>query len=311
MKKIIITLAAIVLSAAASFAQDMATATETAKMANESLIAGNKSAALSGFQEALGLAAACGADGEELANTCKGQIPVIMLSIAKDCLKNSDYTTAVTKLEESVAKAKEFGVADVVEEATSLIPQAFMAQGGKLLQGKDFAGAVTAFQKVLELNPTDGMAALRLGSALAGAGKVDDAVKAFEQAIENGQADNAKKQLSNLFLKKAAAALKTKNYAAAVEGAVKANEYLANAQALLVAGQASQQLNKSADAIGYFEQYLEASPKAKNSNTIAFTVAALYQKAGNKAKAIEFYNKVTGDPVLGVQAKQQIDALNK
>jgi tetratricopeptide (TPR) repeat protein len=119
----------------------------------------------------------------------------------------------------------------------------------------------------------------------------------------------ANKQISNLYLKKAAAALKGAKYADAVAAATKATEFGDNAQAFLVAGQASQKLGKNNDAIKHFEKYLEAAPKAKNANAIAFTVAALYQKAGNKAKAAEFYKKVVGDPQLGAQAKQQLDAL--
>ena len=46
MKKILLTLAAVVLSFGMLSAQDMSQATETAKMANESLVAGNKALAL-------------------------------------------------------------------------------------------------------------------------------------------------------------------------------------------------------------------------------------------------------------------------
>ena len=79
----------------------------------------------------------------------------------------------------------------------------------------------------------------------------------------------------------------------------------------LTRGQASQQLKKNADAIKYFEQYLEAAPNAKNANAITFTLGALYQGANNKTKALENYKKVVNDPKWGVQAKQMIDALSK
>lgn len=309
MKKILLTLAAVVLSAGMLSAQDLSQATETAKMANESLVAGNKALALSGFQEALAQAAACGEEGEELVATCKGVIPNIMLSIAKDLIKEANYDEAVTKLNEVVAKAKEYAADEVVEEATTLIPQTLMAKGGELLKDKNFAAAAEAYKSALDLDPDNGNLALRLGQALSGAGKVDEAVAAFETAAKNGQEELAGKQISNIYLKKAAAALKATKFADAIAAAEKANEYGENAQAYLVAGQASQKLNKNADAIKNFEKYLAAAPTAKNANAIAFTVAALYQKAGNKAKAKEFYQKVVGDPQLGAQAKQQLDAL--
>ena len=309
MKKILLTLAAVVLSFGMLSAQDMSQATETAKMANESLVAGNKALALSGFQEALAQAAACGADGEELVATCKGVIPGIMLSIAKDLIKEAKFDEAVTQLNDVVAKAKEYGADEIAEEATTLVPQTLMAKGGELLKEKNFAAAAEAYKSALELDPDNGNLALRLGQALSGAGQVEEAVAAFETAAKNGQEELAGKQISNIYLKKAAAALKAAKFADAVAAAEKAGEYAENAQAYLIAGQASQKLNKNADAIKNFEKYLAAAPTAKNANAIAFTVAALYQKAGNKAKAKEFYQKVVGDPQLGAQAKQQLDAL--
>ena len=309
MKKILLTLAAVVLSFGMLSAQDLSQATETAKMANESLVAGNKALALSGFQEALAQAAACGEDGAELVATCKGVIPNIMLSITKDLIKEANYDEALTKLNEVVAKAKEYAADEVVEEATTLIPQTLMAKGGELLKEKNFTAAAEAYKSALELDPENGNLALRLGQALSGAGQVDEAVAAFETAAKNGQEELAGKQISNIYLKKAAAALKGGKFADAIAAAEKCNEYGENAQAYLVAGQASQKLNKNADAIKNFEKYLAAAPTAKNANAIAFTVAALYQKAGNKAKAKEFYQKVVGDPQLGAQAKQQLDAL--
>jgi tetratricopeptide (TPR) repeat protein len=309
MKKILLTLAAVVLSAGMLSAQDMSQATETAKMANESLVAGNKALALTGFQEALAQAAACGEEGEELVATCKGAIPNIMLSIAKDLIKEGNYDAAVGKLDEVIATAKEYGAAEVADEAATLVPQTLMAKGGDLLKEKNFTAAAEAYQKALALDPENGNLALRLGQALSGAGKVDEAVAAFETAAKNGQEEMANKQISNIYLKQAAASLKGGKYADAVTAALKTNEYGENAQAFLVAGQASQKLGKNNDAIKYFEKYLALAPTAKNANAIAFTVAALYQKAGNKAKAAEFYKKVVGDPQLGAQAKQQLDAL--
>ena len=309
MKKILLTLAAVVLSGAMVFAQDMAQATETAKLANEALGNGDKALALTGFQEALTQALACGEEGAELVATCKGVIPNIMLSIAKDCIKGGEYDEALTKLNEVIEKAKEFNADEIVADATVLIPQTMVTKANGLLKDKNFAEAATIYQQALELDPANGNTALRLGQALAGAGKIDDAIAAFKTAAANGQEELANKQISNIYLKKAAAALKAKNYAEAVANAELVNEIGENAQAFLIAGQASQQQGKNNDAIKNFEKYLELAPTAKNANAIAFTVAALFQKGGNKAKAAEYYKKVLSDPQLGAQAKAQLDAL--
>ena len=75
MKKIVLTLIAVALSASFAFAQDLAQATETYNNGANSLSAGDKNAALEYFQKALSLATACGEDGAELVGNIKNVIP--------------------------------------------------------------------------------------------------------------------------------------------------------------------------------------------------------------------------------------------
>ena len=311
MKKVILTLIAVVLSAGIMSAQDMAQATETYNSGATALSDGNKAAALEHFMDALKQAAACGEEGAEIVANCKGIIPTIQLSLAKELIKEANYDAAIAKLGEASAIAAEYEADDVIAEAAELLPQVKMQKANTLYNAKDYAAAAEAYKDILAADAENGNAALRLAMALNGAGDTEGAIAAFEQAAGLGQEANAHKQLANIYLKDAAAQLKAKNYAKAIDAAVKVNQYAENAQAYLVAGQASQQLKKNNDAIEYFEKYLELSPSAKNANAIIFTVAALYQGAGNKAKALENYNKVLSDAQYGTSAKQQIEALSK
>ena len=302
MKRFIICIVAMTLSASAVFAQDINQVTDIYNNAATALNMGDKTTALQNFQQALSLAKGMGKDGEDVVTNCKNIIPTLVLSIAKDFIKAADYDTAVAKLQEAIKVATEFGAQDEVAEATDLIPQVYMQKGGALLNAKDYAGAAEAYKTVLEGDAANGMAALRLGMALTGAGDTDGAIAAYKQAAENGQEKTASKQIATIKLKQAAAALKTKNYAAAVDAAVESNTYMESAQAYQIAGQASQLQKKNSDAIAYFEKYLELKPDAKNAGQIAFTVGALYQQAKNNAKAVEFYQKATSDPVYGAEA---------
>ena len=311
MKKIIVVLASLVLFAGMASAQDMAQATETYNSGAAALSDGDKAKALELFLQALKEGEACGEDGAELVGNCKNVIPTIKLSIAKDYIKESQFDTALTALAEAIEAGKEYGSEETVSEAEELIPQVKMQKATDLLQAKDFAGAAAAYKEVLEAEPTNGMAALRLGMALNQAGDKEGAITAFETAAANGQEANANKQICNIYLKQGASLLKAKKYAEAAENAVKSTEYGDNAQAYLVAGQAYQNLKKNSEAISWFKKYLEASPSAKNASAITFTVAALYQQNGDKANAIEYFTKVASDPQFGAQAKQQIEALKK
>ena len=304
MKKLIATIAALTLALAAAWAQDLAAVTDLYNSGAEA-VQTDKAAALKTFEQALAQATALGEDGAEIVANCKSIIPNIKMSLAKDLVKASKFEDAIAALKDVQEVADKYEAFDVFDEAKTLIPQVKNSMAGTLLNNKEYDAAAAVYQELLADDPDNGTLALRLGVALNGAGKTEEAKAAFEKAAANGQAATANKQLGNLYLKDAAADLKAKNYAAAV----KVNDYTANAQAWQIAGQASQLAGKNNDAIKYFEQYLAAAPDASNAGSIAYTVGALYQQAKNNAKAREFYGKAVNDPKYGAEAKKMLDAL--
>ena len=313
MKKIILAISALALSLGLS-AQDLATATATYNSGAEALTMGNKTGALEYFQKALAMAESLGDEGADVVANCKNAIPSVMLSIGKELYNNKDFDGAVEKMKAAAEKAKEYGNEEVSEEIEDLLPKVLVTKvkdaADAAFKAKDVAGAIAGYKEVLAADSTNAVSALRLGQLLSGT-NLEEAEKYLNIAAANGQEANAKQVLGTAYLKKAAAQLKGGKYADAVALAEKANEIKENAQALLIAGQASQKLGKDSNAIAFFEKYLAADPNAKNSNAIAFTVGALFQKAGNKSKALEYYQKVASDPQFGAQAKQLISALSK
>ena len=310
MKKIISTLAALALAAGYVGAQDLTEITEMYNSGAEAIAAGDKEGALKSFEQAYELAAALGEEGAEIAENCKNVIPELNLSIAKSLVNDTKYTEAIDRIKTTISVAEKFANADILAEAKDLMPKVVMQNASVLLNAKKYAEAAEAYKEVLSGDPANGLAAFRLGLALTGAGKTEEAKAALQTAAENGQQAQAYKQLANLVRKEAAADLKAKQYAKAVDAAVKVTEYDGkNSLAFQIAGQASQILNKDNDAIKYFEKYLELAPTAKNATQIAFTVGALYQKAKNNAKAVEYFQKAVNDPALGDKAKALINAL--
>ena len=315
MKKIILAMAAFACSMSLMTAQDLATATATYNSGAEALTMGNKTSALEYFQKALTMAEALGDEGADVVANCKSAIPSVILSIGKEFYNNKDFSNAKAKFVEAAEVAKKYGNQEVTAEVESLLPtvgkRIALAKVNDAMKTKDIAGVLAGYEEAMAIDTTDANTALKYGQFLGNAGKFDDAVKYLELAARHGQEGNAKAVLSTTLLKKAAAQLKAGKYADAVTFAEKAISYKENAQAYLIAGQASQKANKNADAIANFEKYLEAAPTAKNAGAIAFTVGALYQQTGNKAKAVEFYKKVEADPQFGAQAKTLITSLSK
>ena len=232
-----------------------------------------------------------------------------MESIAKDLIKAEDYDGAVAQLNQTIEVAGAYEATDVVEACKTLMPQVFLSKGNTLLKAKDVAGATAAFQEVLTLDPSNGMAALLLGSALTAQGKVAEAEAAYLQAAENGQAAKANQQLSKMYLKLAQASLKAKKAQDAYNYAEKANSFVEDANAYKIAASAAQQLSKNAECIANYEKYIALKPTAADAAGVKFTIAALYQQTGNKAKAKEYYQMVANDPQYGPSAQEQIKTL--
>jgi len=309
MKKIFLLFAAAFMTAGVVSAQDINKAIELANNGNEAFQMGEYGLAIDAFKSSLAIAEGLGEEGAEHANTCKTAICNIHLANAKNLLKAADYDGALAKLNETITVAEGYGAAETVADASALIPNVYMAKGNSALKAKDMANAIASYTKVTELNPANGDAYLRLGRALAATGKVNEAVAAYESAAANGEEADAKKQLSNLFLKMAQAKTKVKDYQGAIDNALKANSYLENANAYKIAASSAQKMGNNAQCIEFYEKYLVVKPNAKDAAGVTFTIAALYQQMGNKAKAVENYEKVASDPQYGPGAQEQLKVL--
>lgn len=311
MKRIILMAAAAILAAATVSAQDLEQATNTYNNGVMALQMGDNTTALDSFKQALTMAEACGESGNDVAANCKNVIPGVMLSIAKDFIQNKEYDKAVTSLKEAATVAKEYGNADTETEAIELVPQVLLQKANDLLKEKDFDNAVNAYNEAIAADPDNGRAYLLLGSALASSGKIAEAEAAYTKAGELGESSDATKQLANLYLRVANSYYKAKKYTEAIEAAEKSISYVdSNANTYLIAANSAQKLNDNAAAISYFEKYI-SMPKARNVNAYTFTIAVLYQQAGNKEKAIEYYQKVASDQQYGTQAQEQLKALQQ
>ena len=311
MKKIVLFLAAAILTAGLASAQDMETATSTYNMGAEALQMGNKADALKYFQDALTQAEACGEEGAELAENCKSIIPSATLSLGKELYNAKDFDGAYEKVQEAATVAKQYGDDATAAEAEALAPTILnhktLEEANAAFAEKDYATATPLYQQVIENEPTNKAASLRVVQCLANTGDLEGAAEAYTLAEANGQGANAAKVLSTGYAKEASANLKAGKNAEAIASAQKSNSYGENATAYLVAGQAATKSNKTVDAISYYEKYLELAPTAKNAGAIAYTVGALYQGQSNNTKAKEYYTKAKE---LGyADAQKALDAL--
>lgn len=306
MKRFLMILAAVAISAGFASAQTLEEATELYNSGATMLNSGDNESALGYFEQALTMGETIGADAAELVSNCQNIIPKIHLAIAKDLAAAKDTDKAVAAAEKAAQLGELYGVIDTKEEAEDLIPQILLQNAGNLLNAKDYAAAAEAYAKVTAIDPGNAVAWLRMGMAYGACGQTDKAVEAYKKASELGQAQAAGKQLSNLYLRAAVAAQKAKDYAAVLENAELSASYLNNANAQKLIGTAASALKQNEKAIAGFEGYLALSPNAKDKNQIYYQLATVYQAMGNNSQACTYYRQIVSDPNFGEYANHMI-----
>ena len=294
------------LSAGNLQAQDLAAATETYNAAATSLNDGNYVSAIENFNKALKMLEGLGEEGQTLMAEAKSIIPQIHLRYGKELAAAKDIDNAVIQLKKAIETGKSYAVADVVTEATDLLPQVLMADANDLLNEGKFAEAVVEYNRVIKADPENGTAYLRIGMAQSRLNKEAEAVAAFEKAIELGEKDNASRQLSVIYLKKAAAMLGAKNWAGSFENAQKSNDYNESGQSLKILGLSANQLKKFDDAISALEKYYAMDTNAKDKSSTLYNLATAYEGKGNNAKACGYYKQILTDPTYKQIAEYKV-----
>ena len=311
MKRLFVAVAAFALAAGLASAQDFNAAVEAYNMGAQTLES-NKAEALAQFKSALTQFEACAEDeAADMVAQCKKIIPQTMLSIAKEQINEAKYDEALETLKEAAGVAEGYGLEDIAADAKELVPTAWSRKGAALLKEKNFVEAAAAFKAVVTLNPEDGQSQLLYGQALMQAGDNAGAIAALEAAAANGKEEQAKKLLSNAYLKEGMALVKANKSAEAIEALEKSNSYVESANAYKLIASANTKLGKSKAAIEAYKKYLEVDPNAKDAADVMFTIAASAQKAGDKATAIEYYKKLTSNSKYAAQATAQLGALQK
>lgn len=320
MKKIILTLAALVAVSSISFAQGLKEATDAAQGASEAYEAGNYEGALNGFRSALTKASALGDEGKELVGQCSEAIPKIMMSIAKKKANNGDYEGAVAQLEEIVATADIYKGSDaLIMEASDLIPTVMMSQGRDFLKDGNFDAAAVVYQKLSDKYPQNGEVAFNLGQALSRSGDNAGALEAFKRCISLGyNVSDCESQISTLNLKAIKAAYDAGKLSTAVDGAVEAikaggdDSSSKNTLVSIIGGciqKAALSSKKPDEAVKYYNKLAEVDPNNSKLPSFAFLIGYGYYQAKNTAAAKPWLTKGLKDPKNGANAKKILDTI--
>jgi len=309
MKKFLLIITASLFSLVSLTAQDIESVKAAYNDGAQAFTDGNYQTAVEKFEEVLSMAEAVGPDAEEMASNCKQNIPALYLQIAKGLINDKDFDGAMAALEKAVTKGTDFGAAEAVEGAKSLISQVNLVNGKAKLNDKDFAGAAALFKKVTEDDATNGQAWLLLGQAAIRASDEATAFEAFAKAGENGQQAAADKEVCKYYYSVCVEAYKAKKFTDAYNAGIKAAAYNLpeGAKALSIAGKSAYAAKKYADAIECFQKYIAANPNAKDKNQTLYQIADSYEKLGKKSDACGYFKQIpASDANFGAYAAGKI-----
>lgn len=311
MKKILLVISVFFLAFGVASAQDLQAVTNLYNDAATALNSGSDSLALAKFQDAQSQAEALGDEGADIVKNCKNIIPKIYLSMGKTAANAQDNDKAIALLKTAMEMGRATADSATVNEADELVPQLMLAKANSLLNAQKFTEAADLYSQICEIEPGNGVAALRLGMAQNASGDVDGAIETLKKASGLGEEANAKKQLSNIYVKKAVNSLKSKDFSGAFESAAESVGFLDNANAEKIIGTAGLQIKKYDAAINGFESYIAQNPDGKDLNQVYYQIASAYEANGNTAKACAYYKKVMSDKQFGQAATYKVNTTLK
>ncbi|MDR2563603.1 MAG: tetratricopeptide repeat protein [Prevotellaceae bacterium] len=245
----------------------------------------NYDEAIAKINEAYALVASSPEGSEEVKANLEKLIPQAYSAKAKSKLSNKQFVEAIDDFKEAAEVAKKFNNTEVAADALENIPMAYLGQASQLLDEGKNAEAIVSVDKTIEADSANPQAYLIKGVAQMKLSDNAKAIKTFEKAVTVAKGANnasvetqATNQLSQIYLKDAAAAQKTKKWNDVIKNAEKSIEYKESSNALKLIDLANYQLGASLQAT-------------------------------NKAKACEYFKKVKSDPQIKGLADTAIKTL--
>ncbi len=294
-----------------AYSQNLEAAVELYNNGGKALSNSEFSAAADSFNKALKMLESLstedrGEEGDVMLKEIKNILPQLHLRYAKELANQRAIDKALEELNIAKSLAKEYDAADVIQEVSDLIPQLLLVDASNLLNDGKLDEAIAGFNKVIKYDSTNSAAYLRIGLAQLKKADEDAALESFTKAMEFGETDNSPKQIAVIYLKKAAAALKTKNWKQVYENAKNSNEYGSSANASKLLGIGAVQLKRYDEAIAAIENYLAMQPNASDKINMIYQLAVSFEGKGDNAKACGYYKQLLNDPTYKQIAEYKV-----
>jgi cytochrome c-type biogenesis protein CcmH/NrfG len=157
-------------------------------------------------------------------------------------------------------------------------------------QAPDPQEQITEAEKALEKDPKDPEKIKDLAALYYTAGRYDDAIQVLQRGREVAPQDEEIPALLGQIYSQQAQAEKGEKQKELLKKAgdafaASAEAEPGNAEAYLLAGQAYDQAGQPADAIEYYNGYLDLEPKGENAKKVKDRISALFEGGGSSGSA--------------------------
>ncbi|MCL2502848.1 MAG: tetratricopeptide repeat protein [Bacteroidales bacterium] len=275
-------------------AQDINQAIEFNNNGAEAVKAKNWATALTQFKQALAIAAELGDDGADMVQQIKDLIPSLHYFWGQELAKESKIDEAMEQLNKAIETAElydDFGT--TAADAKKLIDQINMSTATNFLNDKKFDEAIVAFKKILEADPNNGAIYFYIGMAYAGLNNENEAITAYEKAIELGNRD-APPRLANIYLNQAQAAQRSNppRWTTVYDLAKKALSVAESTNANMLFGLAAVETKRFQEAIPALEKVLSSNPNDATKENMIYRLALAYEGLGKNSEACGYYKQL-------------------
>lgn len=255
---------------------------------------------------------------EELVAGAKKYLPSAIFRIGGAAFQGGNLDDALASFSKAAELAELYGDVKVLNDSRLWIGRTVTRQGADAFNNKDYATAAAIFQKGYEASPNDTGVALNLALSYSELGEYAKGNDVYKSIIalegQNSRFDEAvaeaKQKFTDYNLFRASESAQAKNYQEALAAAEDVLAVLPNSpEAAMLRLQTYNNMKDYNKVIELGDAAVSAQTDPVQVSAANFLVGVAYQNKENKAKAIEYYNKVDG--AQAAAAKAQIAELSK
>jgi len=280
--------------AVGAYAQDINQAIEFNNKGVEAFKAKDWNTAITQFNQALTILKELGDEGKNMTQEIKDLIPSLHYFFGQELAKASKVNEAIEQLKKAIEMADLYDDFNTTAaDAKKLIDQLNIATAAAFFNEKKYEEAIAACKVVLEADPQNGNMYLSIGRSYKELGNENEAITAYEKAIELGSRE-APPLLANIYLTQAQAAQRATppKWATVYDLAKKAVAIVDNYNTNYQFGLAAVETKKFQEAIPYLDKALSSSQNDSQKEVVIYRLAMANEGLGKNSQACGFYKQL-------------------